>query len=116
MRITLDLPEYDASDSALNGIDPETGAPNSFPDCDYCGEELSGTAVKLIPFGWLHAEGCLQKAADGLTRIGPRTAWLTVAQHVAKYPSRHSASAIRAVITELLKPAWKLANEAARTA
>ena len=114
MKITLDLPEYDASDYNLTGIDPETGAPNGFPDCARCGQELSGTAVKLLPFGWLHSEGCLQKVADTLAQIGPRTAWLIVAQHVAKYPSRHSASAIRAVITELLKPAWKLADEAAR--
>lgn len=102
MKITLDLPEYDATDAFL-GIDPETGAPQGHADCDGCGQELSGAVVKLVPLGWLHADGCLQRAVDKLRDLTARDAWLTVAQHVAKYPSRHSASTIRAVITELAK-------------
>lgn len=95
MKITLDLPERQYEGD--NGRD-EHGAPNGFPDCDQCGDELYGTVVKLAPVGWLHADGCVEKAlAD------PKTAWKTIAQHVAKYPSRHSTSTIRSVITELLK-------------
>lgn len=95
MKITIDLP--DRQYEGDNGRD-EDGAPNGFPDCDQCGQELYGTVVKLAPVGWLHAQECVAKAlAD------PKTAWLTIAQHVARYPSRHSASTVRAVITNLLK-------------
>lgn len=109
MKITLNLPEIDTD--SITGIDYETGAPDPAPDCTMCGQELTGTAVKLLPYGWLHAEGCLQKLVDSLGRIGPQAAWLVVAQHVAKYPSKHPASTIRAVLTELMKPTWKLRNE-----
>lgn len=105
MRITLDLPEFTIDPNDHNGFEDETGAPLPFADCDFCGEERSGVMVKLVPFGWVHAVGCLQKLADQLTKIGPRAGWLAVAQHVAKYPSRHSASAVRAVIEQLMK--WR---------
>lgn len=108
MRITLDLPEFTISPDDHNGYEADTGAPLPFADCDFCGEERTGVMVKLVPFGWVHAEGCLQKLTDQLTQIGPRAGWLAVAQHVAKYPSRHSASAIRAVIEQLMK--WRAAS------
>lgn len=113
MKITLDLPEYLDFDK-YPGFDPETGAPEPGPDCDLCGEELSGTVVTIVPYGRIHTEGCLQTLVDGLQNIGPQAAWLVVAQHVAKYPSRHSASTIRAVLTELMKPSWKLRKEMGR--
>lgn len=95
MKITLNLPEREYTGD--NGRDQD-GAPNSFPDCAHCGDELCGTVVNLATVGWIHAEGCLEKAlAD------PQHAWWTIARHVAKYPSRHSASTIRAVLGELLK-------------
>jgi hypothetical protein len=109
VKITLDLPEFTLSDS--DGY----GDPDYHPGvCAGCGYERSGTMVKLVPFGWLHTEpehegekSCLQKVVDGIEKtalaIDPVTAWKTVAQHVAKYPSRHSASTIRAVLTQLLK-------------
>lgn len=105
MKITLDLPEITLTGSEGYG-DPyyDPGV------CASCGYERTDTMVKLLPFGWLHTvpehegeKSCLQKHVDNLQEIGPRAAWLVVAQHVAKYPSRHSASAIRAVLTELLK-------------
>lgn len=109
MKITLNLPEVTLS--ASDGY----GDPYYDPGvCAGCGYERNGTMAKLVPHGWLHTEperegekSCLQKVVDGIgqnaDRFGPRTAWATVAQHVAKYPSRHGASTIRAVITELLK-------------
>jgi hypothetical protein len=109
MKITLDLPEFDASDASVTGRDPETGAPEGFDDCALCGEELSGTAVKLLPYGWLHAEKCLQAAVDR-TQGAYSTAWLTVAQHVAKYPSRHSATTIRAVLQNVTRIAGRAAR------
>ncbi|MGW2740539.1 hypothetical protein ACWC4D_40900 [Streptomyces sp. NPDC001288] len=114
MKITLDLPEFT--------VDPTDGHGDPYYDpgvCVGCGYERSGTMAKLVPHGWLHTEpphegetSCLQKVIDGLPQIGPRAAWLAVGQHVAKYPSRHSTATIRAVITELLKPAWKVREEA----
>lgn len=115
MRITLDLPEFTVS--------PSDGAGDPYYDpgvCEGCGYERHGKMVKLIPFGWLHAEDedgettCLQKAVDNLPQIGAQAAWLVVAQNVAKYPSRHSESTIRSVLTELMKPTWKLRQEARR--
>ncbi|NUS82724.1 MAG: hypothetical protein HOY75_08220 [Streptomyces sp.] len=117
MKITLDLPEMT--------IDPSDGYgdPYYHPGvCGHCGEDKSGTMAKLVPFGWVHTQpahegekSCLQTVVDGLPQIGPRAAWMVVAQHVAKYPSRHSASAIRAVLTELLKPAWQVRKEAGQS-
>jgi len=114
VKITLDLPEYT--------VDPSEGYADPYYDpgtCGGCGYERSGVMVKLVPHGFLHAEpahegekSCLQKVVDNLPGIGARAAWLSVAQHVAKYPSRHSASTIRSVITELMKPAWKVREEA----
>ncbi|MER6249437.1 hypothetical protein [Streptomyces griseorubiginosus] len=109
MKITLDLPEYT--------VDPSDGHGDPYYDpgiCAGCGSERAGVMVRLAPHGHLHAtpphegeQSCLQKVVDGIAenalRFGPRAAWSSVAEHVAKYPSRHSASTIRAVITELLK-------------
>lgn len=109
MKITLDLPEYK--------VDPSDGYGDPYyhpGSCASCGDERSGVMAKLEPFGWLHTvpahdgeKSCLQKVVDGIAKnalaIDPRTAWKTVAGHVAKYPSRHSASTIRSVITEILK-------------
>jgi hypothetical protein len=94
LKITLDLPERQYEGD--NGRDAD-GAPNGFPDCQICGDELYGTVVKLHTIGWLHAGECVDKALGD-----PSQAWATIARHVAKYPSRHSASTIRAVITSLL--------------
>jgi hypothetical protein len=95
LKITLDLPDREYTGD--NGRDIH-GAPNGFPDCEQCGDELYGTVVKLTTIGWLHAGECVDKALTD-----PTTAWKTIAQHVAKYPSKHSASTIRAVITNLLE-------------
>lgn len=108
MRVTLDLPEFTITPEDHNGYEEGTGAPLPFADCDFCGEERSGVMVKLVPFGWVHADGCLQKLTDQLSQIGPRAGWTAVAQHVAKYPSRHSAATIRAVIEQLMK--WRTAS------
>jgi hypothetical protein len=112
VKITLDLPEV-----TLPGSDGY-GDPYYHPGvCAGCGYERSDTMAKLAPYGWFHNDGngeghgeepsCLQETVDRLAKnaleIDPHTAWKTVAQHVAKYPSRHSASTIRSVITELLK-------------
>ncbi|MFF1574822.1 hypothetical protein ACFVWR_18945, partial [Leifsonia sp. NPDC058292] len=111
VKIALDLPEFTV-DTSVGYADPyyDPGT------CASCGYERSDTMAKLVPFGWLHTvpehegeKSCLQKVVDGIQKnawgVDPSTAWKTVAQHVAKYPSRHSVSEIRAVITALMKPA-----------
>ena len=107
MKVTLDLPERDYSGHP--GYEPD-GSLSSNPSCAGCGEELYGLTVRLLPYGWLHAEReedsegktCQELAVDKLL-ADPRTAWPAVARHVAKYPSKHSVSTLRAVITELAK-------------
>lgn len=113
MKITLDLPEYDNPgyrEVQADGFDNTPGL------CPVCGYELRKLTARLEPLGWVHAEvdidngesglTCLEKAVQQLTQ-DPRAAWLTVARHVAKYPSKHSASTLRAAITELAKLAEK---------
>lgn len=109
MKITLDLPEFT--------VDPSDGYGDPYYDpgvCGACGYERTGTMAKLAPHGWLHTEpahegqqSCLQQVVDAMQKnawnIGPRAAWVAVGQHVAKYPSRHSAATIRAVITNLME-------------
>lgn len=107
MKITLVLPEYDNPghcESEVDGYDHRTGL------CAGCGDELYGLTVRMLPLGWLHAEReednegktCQERAVESLL-ADPRTAWLSVAKHVARYPSRHSTSTLRAVLTELTK-------------
>lgn len=103
MKITLHLPSYtttgdeDGYTTAADGV------------CAGCGHDRYGPMARLHPFGWLHAEDedggvtCLQKAIDSLAAPDMTTAWTTVALHVAKYPSRHDAATIRAVLRELAK-------------
>ncbi|MFD4559000.1 hypothetical protein ACFWP5_32555 [Streptomyces sp. NPDC058469] len=115
MQITLSLPEFDATPATTwTGEvlhDPDAGL------CDGCGYERNGLMVKLVPFGWLHAEDedgavtCLQKAVDRLAAPDMTTAWTSIAQHVAKYPHRHTTATIRAVITELAKLAARPAAD-----
>ncbi|WNI19123.1 hypothetical protein [Actinacidiphila sp. ITFR-21] len=105
MKVTIDLPERDYSGHP--GYEPD-GALASNAPCAGCGEELYGLAVRMLPFGWLHAEReedaegkTCQEAAVEKILADPRTGWLAVAAHVAKAPSAHSAATIRAVITNL---------------
>lgn len=102
MMIQLSLPEF--------RLDPGDGYMDPSYDpglCAGCGDERYGLMVKLAPVGWLHAEDedgevtCLQKAIDAFATPDPKRAWVGVARHVAKYPSRHSASTLRSVITTL---------------
>lgn len=105
MKIELHLPEFTADSSGYMGPDYNPGL------CDGCGNERYGLMAKLLPFGWLHAEDedcevtCLQKAVDSLAAPDMTGAWVAVAQHVAKYPTKHSAATIRSVISELAKVA-----------
>lgn len=103
MKIELNLPDFRVEQYEY----PETGIVADEGVCAGCGDERYGLMAKLAPVGWLHAEDeyggvtCLQKAFDRLVTPDPAHAWLTVARHVAKYPSRHSASTLRSVITTL---------------
>lgn len=105
MKITLDLPEYDAR-QYLYEVD---GSITPYGNCTGCGDELYGLVGRLHPTGWVHTEKeegedgktCLEKAVDQITS-DPVVGWQAVAAHVAKSPSRHTASTVRAVITELL--------------
>jgi len=107
MKITLDLPEYQNPghcEYAVDGYDHVTKL------CAGCGDELYGLTVRLLPYGWLHAEReednegrtCQELAVEKLL-ADPRTAWVSVGKHVARYPSKHTSATVRAVITELAK-------------
>lgn len=107
MKITLDLPEYDNPghrEYETDGYDHIAGL------CAGCGHELFGLTVRIHPHGFLHAEKeedgdgrtCQERFVEKLL-ADPATAWLTIARHVAKYPSKHNTSAIRTVITALVK-------------
>lgn len=107
MKITLDLPEYKNPghcEAEVDGYDHSTGL------CAGCGDELYGLTVRMLPLGWLHAEAiednegktCQELAVEKML-ADPRTAWVSAGKHIARYPSRHSTSTLRAVITELVK-------------
>lgn len=96
MKITLDLPDFPIDPDDDGGRD-QYGAPNGLPDCPHCHTEYDGQMVRTAD-GRVH-ERCL----DGwLSRRDERDAWKALAVQVAKYPSRQSASAVRAVIRALL--------------
>jgi hypothetical protein len=96
MRITLDLPDITIDPSDDGGRD-EYGAPYGLPDCPHCHAEYDGQMVKTAD-GLVH-ERCLK---GWLSRRDERDAWKALAAQVAKYPSRQSASTVRAVIQALL--------------
>jgi len=96
MRITLDLPEITIDPSDDGGRD-EHGAPYGLPDCPHCHTEYDGRMAKTLD-GLVH-ERCL---VGWLARRDERDAWKVLAAHVARFPSRQSASAVRAVIRALL--------------
>lgn len=96
MRITIDLPEITICPHDDGGRD-EDGAPRGLPDCPHCHIEHDGQMVSTAD-GRVH-ERC---ARAWLSRREEREAWRVVAAQVAKYPSRQSASAVRAVVRALL--------------
>jgi hypothetical protein len=107
MKITLDLPEYDNPGHREYEVDGYDHRANL---CVGCGDELYGLTVRIHPHGFLHAEKeedtegrtCQEEFVEKLL-ADRKAAWLTIARHVAKYPSKHSTSAVRTVITELVK-------------
>lgn len=100
MRITIDLPAVDIDPSDDGGRD-EHGAPYGLPDCPHCHTEFDDRMAKTTD-GLVH-ERCLTGCLTGwLARRDERDAWKALAAQVAKYPSRQSAVAVRAVIQALL--------------
>jgi hypothetical protein len=96
MRITLDLPTVTIDPSDDGGRDQD-GAPYSPPDCPHCHTEYSGDMVRTVD-GLVH-DRCVNA---WLGRRDERDAWRVLAAHVARFPSRQSASAVRAVVRALL--------------
>lgn len=96
MRITLDLPEITISADDDGGRD-EHGAPYGLPDCPHCRTEYGGVMVRTVD-GLVHDQ-CVK---GWLTRRDERDAWKVLAAQVARFPSRQSASTLRAVIRALL--------------
>jgi len=96
VRITLDLPAI-LIDPTDDGGRDEHGAPYGLPDCPHCHTEYDGRMAKTTD-GLVH-ERCL---VGWLARRDERDAWKILAAQVAKYPSRQSAAALRAVIQALL--------------
>ncbi|MGV2914609.1 hypothetical protein [Streptomyces alfalfae] len=96
MKITIDLPDFPIDPSDDGGRD-EDGTPHGLPDCPHCHTEYTGQMVSTAD-GRVH-ERC---ARAWLSRRDEREAWRAVAAQVARYPSRQSASAVRAVVRALL--------------
>lgn len=96
MKITIDLPDITIDPNDDGGRDQD-GAPHGLPDCPHCHTEYDGQMVTTTD-GRVHAR-C---ARGWLSRREEREAWRAVAAQVAKYPSRQSASAVRAVVRALL--------------
>ncbi|MFG2412321.1 hypothetical protein [Streptomyces goshikiensis] len=96
MKITLDLPDFSIHPDDDGGRDQD-GAPYGLPDCPHCHTEYDGRMASTTD-GRVH-ERCL---VGWLSRRDERDAWKVLAAQVAKYPSRQSASAVRAVIRALL--------------
>ncbi|MGQ4351950.1 hypothetical protein [Streptomyces drozdowiczii] len=101
MKIILTLPTFEAA------LDDDGYTTATSGVCAGCGDDRYGYMARLHPVGWLHAENedgeltCLQKAVNSLVTSDASAAWVSVAQHVAKYPSRHDAATIRSVLREL---------------
>ncbi|NED79945.1 hypothetical protein G3I76_07520, partial [Streptomyces sp. SID11233] len=72
-------------------------APYALPDCPHCHTEYDGRMAKTA-YGLVH-ERCVDA---WLARRDERDAWRVLAVHVARFPSRQSAAAIRATIHALL--------------
>ncbi|TXS50154.1 hypothetical protein [Streptomyces sp. t39] len=96
MRITIDIPTIDIRPDDDGGRNPD-GAPYGLPDCPHCHTEYGGRMARTLD-GLVHEE-CVNA---WLSRRDERDAWKVLASHVARYPSRQSASAVRAVIRALL--------------
>ncbi|MGX1483403.1 hypothetical protein RKD45_002479 [Streptomyces griseus] len=96
MRITIDLPTFTIDPSDDGGRDAD-GAPYGLPDCPHCHTEYNGQMVKTAD-GSVH-ERCVN---GWLSRRDERDAWKVLASQIARFPSRQSASAVRAVIRALL--------------
>lgn len=107
MRIQIDLPDFDDPGHREYDTDGYAYAPGACPVCEY---ELNGLTARLHPLGYVHAEQqdgetgptCLEQAIEKLL-TDPRNAWLTIAEHVAKAPSKHPAATIRAALTALAR-------------
>lgn len=82
------------------GLEPDTldwttGA------CPHCNRDLEDSApiVNHNGHGWLHL-GCL---ADRIKAMEPDAAWLTLAEQIARNPSRYRAAEIRAVVQNVIR-------------
>lgn len=107
MKIQIDLPVHDNTGYGELHADGFDNTPDLCPVCEY---ELNGLTARLHPLGYVHAalqEGdtgptCLDKAIEKLL-ADPRNAWITIAEHIAKAPSKHPAATIRAALTTLAR-------------
>lgn len=99
MKITFELPEYD-NDWQLRRFD--LGHPHPVVRwCHVCVKSTGGPMVRFTQ-SWWHV-GCLEDAfAWQAVQDSVLSAWILIAMDVAKYPSKHSASEIRAVIQNLI--------------
>lgn len=105
VTIQISLPDHTV-------LPPGDGPFDHYSDpglCAGCQYEQHGRMIRLHPHGWFHAENedggrtCLEKELAGIQQGGREDPWVAVAKHVAKYPSKHTVSTLRSVITNLLR-------------
>ena len=80
-------------------VDPDNGLWLT-DECRLCARELGegDPILRHAAYGWVHLL-CL---AETVRSMGPDQAWLTLAEQIARSPSRYRAGEIRAVMQNLI--------------
>jgi hypothetical protein len=98
MEITLKLPIVDS----YEGTDPMVPA----LACRRCRCEFTGERIAKFDRSWF----CLDCIAKLPAELVTRSAWVTIADHVAERPSQQTAATIRATLQNLAamtRGAWR---------
>lgn len=80
-------------------VDPSDGSWMT-DECRLCAQEFGDgdPIIRHATYGWVHLL-CL---ADAVRSMEPDQAWLTLAEQIARSPSRYRAGGIRAVVQNLI--------------
>lgn len=107
-RTSITLPVVDYSEHGYQEID--TGAWVHVEDHCACGERLAdGDQIRYRADRPMHL-ACYRTAVESLA---VRSAWVAIAEDMARAPSRHNAATVRAVLENLARLA-RLPEGAAR--
>lgn len=98
MKITFELPEYDNA-WQLSRFREDEGPVIRW--CHACAKRTNGPMVRFARLWW-HVS-CLEETfAWRAVQDSVLSAWLLIAIDVARYPSKHTAAEIKAVIQNLI--------------